>query len=181
MLIKITFLFLLTINSYSTTLYGGGAYSLGITSAESDFWNGATGSGPLIIFGAKFEKLSMEFQYRKYTLNNLHTSALGAYNIDITDSIFALGIRYDLSEFVHYNMGLIKQSISVSYITSSSANLDSSAIAGDTVSFYVGGGFHGPLFLSGLEWLVDINYLHESISFGLFAFDFGIIYHFYSF
>jgi len=180
-LLKITFLLLFNFGSYATSLYGGGAFSHGITTAESDFWNGATGSGPLILLGSKFEKLSLEFQYRKYTMNNIHSTSQGTYNIDIVDSIFALGIRYDLSNFVHYNMGLSSQSISVNYTSSSSTTLDSGAIAGRKMSFFVGGGMHGPLFLSGLEWLVDVNYFHESISFGVFAFDFGIIYHFYSF
>lgn len=180
-LFKIVTFLLITLSSHATSLYGGGAFSYGVTTAESDFWNGATGAGPLILLGSKFEKLSLEFQYRKYTMNNLHTSSLGTYNIDINDSIFALGIRYDLSDIVHYNMGLSSQRLSVDYTSSSSASLDSKAIAGTRTSFYVGGGLHGPLFLSGLEWLVDVNYFHESISFGVFAFDFGIIYHFYNF
>jgi hypothetical protein len=162
-------------------LYGGAAYSYGVTTAESDFWNGASGGAPALLLGAKFEKFALEFQFRKYTLNNIHETSSGNYDININDTLFAVGGRYFANEIFHANFGIARHSIDVDYTTTGSARLSSGAIAGGATSFYVGGGLHGPLFLDGLKWLVDMNYIHHSLEFGLFAFDFGVTYEFLSF
>ncbi|WP_127714538.1 hypothetical protein [Halobacteriovorax sp. HLS] len=172
---------LLTFNINAASLYGGASYTYGVSTANSDYWNGASGSAPLLLFGIRFERLALELQFRPYTLNNLHTSSFGTYDIDIKDNIFGLGMRFNGSQSVHYNLGLVLHDINVEYESSSSTTLSSKSIAGATMSFYVGGGLHGPLFISGLEWLVDMNYIHHSIEYGVFSFDFGVTYSFLSF
>ena len=179
--ILISFLFLISVKVFAGTLYGGVAYTYGVTTAESDFWNGASGNSPLILFGARFDKLAVEVQYRNYVLNNIHETSKGKYNIDISNPIFSLGGRYYASPIVHYNFGIAIHDISVEYQTTATASLSSKAIAGRLTSFYGGAGFHGPLFLTGLEWLVDFNYIHHSMEYGVFSFDAGVIYHFMSF
>lgn len=175
------FLFILSSKVFATSLYGGAAYTYGVSSAKSDFWNGASGSSPLILFGGRFEKLAVEMQFRKYTLNNIHETSKGKYDIDISNTILSIGGRYYANSIIHYNFGVAMHDISVEYQTTSTASLSTKAIAGRTTSFYAGGGIHGPLFLSGLEWLVDLNYIHHSMDYGVFSFDLGIIYNFWSF
>lgn len=174
-------LILLSFNISAASLYGGASYSYGVSTANSDYWNGASGSAPLFLFGIRFDKLALELQFRPYKLNNLHTSSFGTYDIDINDNILGLGMRFNGSDSVHYNLGLAMHDISVEYRTSSTAILSSKAIAGTTMSFYVGGGLHGRFFINGLEWLVDMNYIHHSVDYGVFAFDFGLTYSFFSF
>jgi hypothetical protein len=175
------FLFITSSKVFAGSLYGGLAYTYGVSTAKSDFWNGASGSAPLIILGGRFDKLAVEMQYRKYTLNNIHETTRGQYNIDISNPILSLGGRYYANAILHYNFGLAIHDISVEYQTNASASLSSKAIAGRTTSFYAGGGIHGPLFLNGLEWLVDLNYIHHSMEYGVFSFDIGVIYNFWSF
>lgn len=162
-------------------MFGGLAYSYGITTAESDFWNGASGGTPAFTFGARFGKLATELQYRSFTLNNLHETSKGRYDIDVKDTQINIGIRYFLNEMFHYNVGLVRHSIEVKYKTDGTAKLGSKAIAGAATNIYVGGGFHGPFFFDGAKWLVDMNYFHHSMDFGVFTFDFGITYEFWSF
>ena len=175
------FFFILSSRVFSATLYGGAAYTYGVSTAKSDFWNGGSGSAPLIMLGGRFEKLAVEMAYRSYTLKNIHETSKGKYDIDISNTILTLGGRYYANPILHYNFGIAMHDISVEYQTNASASLSSKAIAGRTTSFYAGGGIHGPLFFSGLEWLVDLNYIHHSMEYGVFSFDVGITYQFWSF
>ncbi|WP_290733177.1 hypothetical protein [Halobacteriovorax sp. JY17] len=172
---------LFSINIGAASVYGGLGYSYGVVTAESDFWNGGDGSSPVLTMGVHFTKLAVELSYRSFAFENIHSTASGTYNIEISNQVLNLGLRYDLNQFSHFNFGLVSHSVDVEYTTNSSAALNSSSITGSSLSVYIGGGVHGQLFIPDLRWSVDVNYFHRTMEFGVFSFETGIFYSFYSF
>ncbi|WP_372652327.1 hypothetical protein [Halobacteriovorax sp.] len=166
---------------YAASLYGGAGYTYNVLSSDIDFWNGGDGVDPYFVIGTKINKLSLELTYRSLEIENIHTTASGTYDILITDNLITLGSRLDLSRFTHANFGIVKHSVDISYTTNSTATLNKNSIAGDSFSLFVGGGFHGSLFLPNLSYIVDFNYYHRSSKFGLFSIETGIFYNFYNF
>lgn len=178
------YILLLSFTSLSTSaadVYGGIGYSYGILNAESDFWNGGDDGTPSFKIGVHFERLAVELAYIPYTLNNLHTTSRGAYDIDISTRLLTVGGRYDLGDYTHVNFGLASYSVEVDYTTTGSTALNSTAIAGSSLGIYVGGGVHAYLYTRDLRLTFDVNYYHRSMDFGIFGFETGIFYSFYSF
>ncbi|CBW27361.1 conserved hypothetical protein [Halobacteriovorax marinus SJ] len=174
-------IFLFSTHVSAVNFYGGVGYSYNILSAESDFWNGGDGGDPFFILGAKFNRLALELSYRSLTLNNIHTASGGTFDVDVKDSMMTLGLRYDLNLFSHINFGIVRHSVETEYTTTASSRLNTSSIDGSAISFFVGGGLFGPLFIQDLKWIIDLNYYHRNTSFGIFALETGIFYSFYSF
>lgn len=181
-LILLTFISLIiSIKSYSATMYGGIGYTYGILSAESEFWNGGDGSTAHFTLGSQFDRLALELSFRSLTLENTHTTSSGTYNIEIKDLMFNLGIRYDLNPFSHVNVGLVSHSVTTDYTTTGTSRLNSNPILGSSLSAYLGGGLHGVIFTPNLRWSIDFNYFHRSTTFGIFSIETGIFYSFYTF
>lgn len=171
----------LSLNSYAASIYGGVGYSYNILSSDIDFWNGGDGFDPYIAIGTKINKFSFEMSYRAAEIQNIHTTSSGTYDILMTDRLLTLGARLDLNSFSHANFGLVKHSIEVTYTSNSTANLNVNSISGDSLNAYIGGGFHGRLFLPNLRYIVDFNYYHGNSKFGVFSIETGIFYSFFNF
>ena len=168
-------------HSSAADIYGGLGYSYGILSAESDFWNGGDDGTPSMTIGVHFERLAVELTYKPYTLNNIHTTSRGTYDIDISTLLLTVGGRYDLGDYTHVNFGLASYSVEVDYTTTAATALNSSSIEGSSLGIFIGGGVHLYLYTRDLRLTFDVNYYHRSMDFGIFGFETGIFYSFYSF
>ncbi len=179
LLVLFTFL-LIVKNSSAVNLYGAASLNFGAVVSDSEFYNGAGGTAPGLTFGARFQKISFEIFYRKYSLSNDHTVAPTDFHLDIDNTVVGAGMRFNFSPFLNWTLGYSMQEVSTT-ATASNSNVGLGSLVNEKLGgFYLAGGFNIPAYLENLEFYSDIIYFRSTARYSQFSLDFGLRYAFFS-
>ena len=180
LIILISFCSLLTQNLKAASLYGGASYSFGGVIADSDFYNGASGWSPGLYLGTRFERSAFELFVKRLTLENEHDALGATFDVEVTDVVWGMGLRLELTFGVDLLLGFANQSVSTEYASSNPAKELSPLLEDDYFSWYAGVGFRGELYPNFIGRL-DMSFINGSVEYNLMTIDFSIVYRFASY